>query len=316
ESREDESEEEESEEEGDNEYDYGFVGGKDSSYDDDDEDYEVDISGMNVSPEILAMLGASEEVINAKKTEIEEVASTWIPPKESGLEHSDVIANHNEIALLQEGGADKRNLKVVRVMNKVGEYSNSGNNRNYGSPEESTGATTTLLEPLQITTINVKGKHGFESVPEIKKSQLSQEDIDDSTGSDCSEASASWDELSMVEGMPWCMVNSDDEIEEGTLEFVSPNLHKILGFNPPGKKEVDTGNGSPSGSTWTPPTFSGLMNSKPIVTLQQLTVNGGSGMQVQMKDRNLPRQDSEGRNEHEDDESSWDSDEDGEWDYK
>lgn len=71
------------------------------NYADDDEDgeeeYEVDYANMNVSPEILRMLGAPDDVIAAKEAEISGIK--WVAPEVTGLEHSDAIADFHDVAL-------------------------------------------------------------------------------------------------------------------------------------------------------------------------------------------------------------------------
>lgn len=58
---------------------------------------------MNVSPEILRMLGASEEEIAAKENEISTIK--WVAPTETGLEHSDAIADYRDVAVGGGGAA-------------------------------------------------------------------------------------------------------------------------------------------------------------------------------------------------------------------
>ncbi|CAM9883132.1 unnamed protein product, partial [Sphacelaria rigidula] len=67
-----------------------------------DEEYEVDYASMNVSPEILRMLGAPEEAIAAKEQEI--AAIKWVAPTETGLEHSAAIADYRDVAVGGGGG--------------------------------------------------------------------------------------------------------------------------------------------------------------------------------------------------------------------
>lgn len=66
-----------------------------------EEEYEVDYGSMNVSPEILRMLGAPDDVIAAKEAEISGIK--WVAPEVTGLEHSDAIADFQDVAIAGDG---------------------------------------------------------------------------------------------------------------------------------------------------------------------------------------------------------------------
>lgn len=72
---------------------------------------------MNVSPEILRMLGASEEVIAAKRAEISGIA--WVAPTATGLDHSSAIADFQDVAL---GAGGRGESKVKRTYKTVGAF--------------------------------------------------------------------------------------------------------------------------------------------------------------------------------------------------
>jgi len=66
----------------------------------------------------------SEEVIAAKEAEVSGVTSTWVPPTESGLEHSAAIADSSAVAIGAGGASDSGAVK--RVFKSVGAFDNEG----------------------------------------------------------------------------------------------------------------------------------------------------------------------------------------------
>ncbi|CAM9256738.1 unnamed protein product [Hapterophycus canaliculatus] len=288
--------EEESEEEssGDESYDYGFVGA-DNEEDEEDSDYEVDYASMNVSPEILRMLGASEEVIAAKEAEVSGVTSTWVAPTETGLEHSAAIADSAAVAI--GGGAASGGGGVERVFKAVGSF------------DKDAAVAGAVAEDGPV--MKVKVVHGPEPVPKELESKLPPK----SEGSESSDDGSdfSWDEESVIDGHAWWEVGSqDEELEVSTM---SPNLQSILGLakpsdGAPGRTGV--GEGGDENNDWRPPSFSGLDNSNPIRTLTPLVVGQNKGLQVEYKKK---RQEGEGDgNPQEDGDEEW-SEEEG-WDYE
>lgn len=151
--------------------------------DDDDSAYEVDYANMNVSPEILRMLGASEEVIAEKEAEIAGVK--WVAPTKTGLEHSSAIAASDEVAL---GAGRKRGGSVDRVYATVGGYRAS-------------------LEDM--TALKVKVAHAPEPVPKKKEFMMPPEPESDDDDSDSSSGS-SWDQESVVDGRTWWETQSEE----------------------------------------------------------------------------------------------------------
>ena len=66
----------------------------------------------------------SEEVIAAKEAEVAGVTSTWVPPTETGLEHSAAIADSSAVAIGAGGAPDGGAVK--RVFKSVGAFENEG----------------------------------------------------------------------------------------------------------------------------------------------------------------------------------------------
>lgn len=62
----------------------------------------------------------SEEVIAAKEAEVSGVTSTWVPPTETGLEHSAAIADSAAVAI--GGGKATGGGGVERVFKSVGAF--------------------------------------------------------------------------------------------------------------------------------------------------------------------------------------------------
>lgn len=66
----------------------------------------------------------SEEEIAAKEAEVAGVTSTWVPPTETGLEHSAAIADSAAVAL--GAGGPPAGAEVKRVFKAVGSFGNEG----------------------------------------------------------------------------------------------------------------------------------------------------------------------------------------------
>ncbi|CAM9273376.1 unnamed protein product [Discosporangium mesarthrocarpum] len=270
---------------------------KRSDDEEDEDDYEIDITGMNVSPEILAMLGASEEVIRSKKEEISEIE--WVAPENTGLEHSEAIASYDQVNL--GTGRKEDGSTVQRVFKQVGEFDSPCAE---GSPQP------------PVKTLNVlKNTEGLQKVPAREISKLPvEEDQDNASHSDETSSSGSWDEISLINGRPWWIIDSDDELEEGTLTAMSPNLLEMLGKAELAPKTKEGDRAAPGTAEWTPPANCGLGNSKPIVTLPSFSVGKTKDFQVEEHRGSGGKRGSEG---DDDGSSGWNSDdEEGEWDYK
>eukprot|EP00752_Nemacystus_decipiens_P008983 g8020.t1 len=303
---EDEEESEEETEEdssSDDSYDYGFDVGNDE--DGEGSDYEVDYAAMNVSPEILRMLGASEEQIAAKEAEVAAVASTWVPPTETGLANSAAIADSAAVAL--GAGEVPAETEVKRVFRAVGAFDNEVGAKDSAAPAGPGDTPPPVLK--------VKIVHAPEPVPKKYESKLPPASEHEDGGSDDSDDSddsdGSWDEASVIDGRGWWETGSNDD-EELVSASVSPNLRSILGLaNPPEDSGATTGEGEEVGSRgWRPPSFAGLGNSKPLTTLQPLVVGqNNTGLQVEYR-KGAPGDDGQDR----EDGDEW-SEEEG-WDYE
>ncbi len=71
------------------------------------------------------MSTCSEEVIAAKENEVSDVTSKWVPPTETGLEHSAAIADSSAVAI-GPGGASDGGGAVKRVFKSVGAFDKEG----------------------------------------------------------------------------------------------------------------------------------------------------------------------------------------------
>lgn len=71
----------------------------------------------------------SEEIIAAKEAEIAGVTSTWVPPTQTGLQHSAAIADSAAVAL--GAGRAPAGGDVKRVFKAVGGFDNE---KSEGSP--------------------------------------------------------------------------------------------------------------------------------------------------------------------------------------
>lgn len=71
-----------------------------------------------MSPLTLNFL--SEEVVAAKKAQLSSVASTWVAPTKTGLEHSAAIADSSAVAI--GGGREPDGSGVQRFFEAVGCY--------------------------------------------------------------------------------------------------------------------------------------------------------------------------------------------------
>lgn len=69
---------------------------------------------------VLNTATPSEEVIAAKEAEVSGVTSTWVPPTETGLEHSSAIADSTAVAI--GGGGASGGGGVERVFKAVGSF--------------------------------------------------------------------------------------------------------------------------------------------------------------------------------------------------
>ncbi|CAM9719376.1 unnamed protein product [Pylaiella littoralis] len=267
---ENESEEESGESSGDEGYDYGFAGDNDDEEEEEGGDYEVDFTNMNVSPEILRMLGASEEVIAAKEAEVAGVTSTWVPPTETGLEHSAAIADSAAVAI--GGGKASGGGGVQRVFKSVGAF--DGDKNNVATPAEGT------------STLKVNVVHCPEAVPKNLESKLPPRSDGGGSVGHGSDSDSSWDEASAIDGHAWWESGSEDEEHE--MVAMSPNLMVALGLAKPSQEPAATKEGGEGGGMgdWRPPMFSGLTNSKPLTTLMPVVVgHNKKALEVQYKNK-------------------------------
>lgn len=97
-----------------------------------------------------------------------------------------------------------------------------------------------------------------------------------------------------------CTQDIDDDI----IERTSPNLRSLLGLSNPAE------DGEKKEGVWRPPMFSGLQNSKPVVTLSALAVGKEKGLEIKYKKTTTTPGDGDA-----DEEEDWDSDEEG-WDFE
>lgn len=172
------------------------AGGED---DNDDDEYEIDYANMNVSPEVLRMLGASEDVIAAKKAEIEHIK--WVAPDVSGLEHSSAIAECDAVALGSPGREKGNDAGPKRIFATVGAYK---------APEQPASPTTGNAESRRDVQpfLKVRVTNAPQSVPKKRESRLPPPEefvtsVD--SGSD-----TSWDEESIIDGRAWWQVDEDE----------------------------------------------------------------------------------------------------------
>lgn len=178
--------------------------------DDDDEEYEVDYANMNVSPEILRMLGASEEVIAAKEAEIS--ATKWVAPTETGLEHSSALADFKDVAIGKDGGGGKDGSTVQRVFNQVGIYDSAATNpdslsRDGGSAPAGQAPTD---DSRTAAVLKLKITNAPQPVPRKMEFKLPQASAIDDSGSDSGSSGTSWDEASIIDGHGWWETASDE----------------------------------------------------------------------------------------------------------
>lgn len=161
---------------------------------------------MNVSPEIMRMLGASEEAIAAKEAEISGVK--WVAPTQTGLEHSAAIADCDDVAL---GGGKSGQSSVKRVFSEVGKYDTPAQENTSSSAP--TGAALTSgaggsAAGEENGVLKVKIMHAPQPVPKKLESKLPPAtDVfsDSDSGSD-----TSWDEVSVIDGHAWWETGSDE----------------------------------------------------------------------------------------------------------
>lgn len=177
---------------------------------------------MNVSPEILRMLGASEEAIAAKEKEISHI--NWVAPTKTGLEHSKAIADFDQVALgatgAGEDGTDQKQVK--RVFVGAGAYDNPSHEcpptatstSASGAPVD--GSVTgdhprkvVAASPGMLPVFKVKIADAPQGVPKKWEFKLppkeEQDDDADDSGSD-----TSWDEVSVIDGHSWWETGSDE----------------------------------------------------------------------------------------------------------
>ncbi|CAB1116179.1 unnamed protein product [Ectocarpus sp. CCAP 1310/34] len=219
---------------------------------------------MNVSPEILRMLGASEEVIAAKEAEVSGVTSTWVPPTETGLEHSSAIADSAAVAI--GGGGAPGGGGVERVFKAVGSFD-----------KDAEDAAAAREGP---PVLKVKVAHAPEPVPKKRESKLPPKSEDNWSDDDGS--GDSWDEASAIDGHAWWESDSDDE--ELRTAAMSHNLRVVLGLATAGEvATAETGGGGDGSDDWRPPSFAGLDNSKPLTTLMPLVIGQQKGLEIEYK---------------------------------
>ncbi|CAM9147079.1 unnamed protein product [Chrysoparadoxa australica] len=273
--------------------------------DDDDEDYELDMSTMNMSADIMALMGASEEEVAAAKAAQQAGASDWKPPEESGQQNSNKLADFTEegantLQIMADGG----DLPDRRKDNDRAEDSSIDE-----EAEVATKKSKAVQLPIPIPMVTIA--RGIEKVDvkvDTKASTLLAELEDyDSEGS-CSEES--WDEASM---WSWKDVDSDEELD---TENISPNLLRLLGLKVPGQASASDN----CSESWQAPAHAGLNNSRAIVTLPALGVMKTKDMEVkgaapQKKGQRASADSNGDEDESYDSESSWDSD-DEEYDYE
>lgn len=181
---------------------------------------------MNVSPEILRMLGASEEVIAAKEAEIS--ATKWVAPTETGLEHSSALADFKDVAIGKDGGGGKDGSSVQRVFNQVGIYESAPTNPD--SPPCDGGSTAAGQGPTEdsknAAVLKLKITNAPQPVPKDKEFKLPQVGAVDDSGSDSGSSGTSWDEASIIDGHGWWETASD---EVGACAAISGGMVGITG---------------------------------------------------------------------------------------
>ncbi|CAM9600991.1 unnamed protein product [Ectocarpus fasciculatus] len=295
-SEEDASEEDESETNSDDSsYDYGLAA-DDSDEEEEGDGYEVDYASLNVSPELLRMLGASERVIAAKEAQVSAVVSMWEAPPESGLENSVSIADSAAVALGSSGAA--HGSGVARVFKPVGGFD--------------TDAVAAAATAEEAPVWKVKIVHSPEPVPRGRASKLLPVPEDSSLSDDNGdEEGESWDEASAFEGHAWWESDSEDEDYE-MLSAMSPNLQAVMGLRKTTGTDTTNAEQGDKKNDWHPPSFAGLNNSRRVTVLRPLVVGHGKDLDVEY--RNGRRQEEEeGDCGDEDDDDS--SEEEG-WDYQ
>lgn len=165
---------------------------------------------MNVSPEILRMLGASEEVIAAKEAELSD--TKWVAPTETGLEHSSALADFKDVAIGKDGGSGKEGATVQRVFNQVGIYESAPTNpdslpRDGGSASAGQGPTE---DSRNAAVLKLKITNAPQPVPKEMEFKLPQAGAVDDSESDSGSSGTSWDEASIIDGHGWWETGSDE----------------------------------------------------------------------------------------------------------
>ena len=158
---------------------------------------------MNVGPDILRLLGASEEVIAAKEKEISHIK--WEAPKVTGLEHSSAIANFDDVAL-SGGKGGQTSGETNRIFKTVGSYDGPSGIGHEPPPSDYQAPQGRDLTGPAV--LKVKISQPPEAVPKDKVSKLPPAP---ETGSrDDSASDTSWDEESVIDGRAWWEDMSDE----------------------------------------------------------------------------------------------------------
>lgn len=181
---------------------------------------------MNVSPDILRLLGASEEVIAAKEEEISTIK--WEAPKETGLEHSSAIANFDDVALSGGKVGPTSGSTQQRIFKTVGSYDGPSK---VGHTHPTSDIQTSDEKDPQIPgkVLKVKISQGPEAVPKGKESKLPPAPVLGGGDDGDSASDTSWDEESVIDGHAWWEDLSDEVrvLDVDEISNASPAVRNI-----------------------------------------------------------------------------------------
>ena len=165
---------------------------------------------MNVSPEILRMLGASEEIIAAKEAELS--GTKWVAPTVTGLEHSSALADFQDVAIGNDKGGGKEGSTVKRIFNQVGTYDSAPTSPQ--PPQRDGGSAGAGQSPTEdsknAAVLKLKITNAPQSVPKEMEFKLPPAGAIDDGESDSGSSGTSWDEESMIDGHAWWETASDE----------------------------------------------------------------------------------------------------------
>lgn len=181
---------------------------------------------MNVSPDILRLLGASEEAIAAKEEEIS--AIKWEAPKETGLEHSSAIANFDEVALSGGKGGQTSGSTQQRIFKTVGNYDGLSK-VGHVPPTSDIQTCDENDQQIQGKVLKVKISQAPEAVPRGKESKLPLVPVFEGKDDGDSASDTSWDEESVIDGHAWWEDLSDEVgvLDADEISNASPAVRTI-----------------------------------------------------------------------------------------